>query len=221
MTRARRAAWTAFIATCIALAGTAGAANFDIEGKYELVSPAQPTITPGKVEVVDVFWYGCPHCYKFKPKLEEYARNKPDYVEVVRMPAIFNKTWELHARAYYAAKALGAKQPGLEEALHQAIFKAIHVDRQRLATKNELAALFERHGVARQAFDRTFESFAVESGVRRSMVMQSRYGVRGTPSVIVNGKYRVSGSLAGSYDDMVKVIGILADKEHRLLTAAR
>ncbi len=217
MYRSHRTLSALAAAACLALlAGALPAAEFEVEGKYEVISPPQPTTTPGKVEVVDVFWFGCPHCYRFLPVMEAYAASKPDYVEVVRMPAIFRKSWEAHARAFYTARVLG-----VEDELHQAIFEAIHVGRAQLDTKEDLAAFFERHGVSREAFDKTFSSFAVESGVRRSMVMQGRYGIRGTPTVVVNGKYRVSGTLAGSYENMVKVIEILADKEHKVLTAAR
>ena len=183
---------------------------FDIEGKYQLVLPVQPTETPGKIEVVDVFWYGCPHCFRFLPVMEEFEADLPEFVEVRRMPAIFRKSWVVHAKGYYAALLLGKAAD-----IHRPLFVAIHVDKSKLGTRDELKAFFAKFGIGGADFDATFDSFGVESLVQKSMVMQGRYGVRRTPSVIVNGKYLVSGSLAGSYKNMLKVIRILADKEHR------
>jgi thiol:disulfide interchange protein DsbA len=182
--------------------------GFDPEGKYALVQPPQPTDTGGKVEVVEMFWYGCPHCFSFLPAMERYEKSKADYVEIRRMPAVFRKSWENHARAYYTAKLLG-----VEETIHRPLFEEIHTRGRRTDTPEALRAFFVQHGVDGQAFDKTFDSFAVETMLRKSVVMQGRYGVRGTPSVIVNGKYRTSGSLAGSYEDVLKVVEALAERE--------
>lgn len=187
----------------------------DPEGKYEMVQPPQPTDTPGKVEVVDVFWYGCPHCYKFLPAMERYDGRKAEYVEIRRMPAIFRKNWEIHARAFYTAKLLN----GLEK-VHRPLFEAIHDKGQRLDDRDSLRAFFVAQGVDGDAFDKTFDSFAVETMLRKSQVMQGRYGVRGTPTVIVNGKYRVSASLAGGYEQMVQVTEVLAAREHKAAMAS-
>jgi len=184
-------------------------AQDSIKGKYELVQPPQPTETPGKIEVVDVFWYGCPHCFRFLPYIEAYLKDKAPYVEVRRMPAIFSKSWETHARAYYTAKILG-----VSDQLHVPIFNAIHKDGQRLNTKEELRDFFVKHGIKAEDFDKTYESFAVVSLMRKSLIMQTRYGVRGTPTVIINGKYRTSGSLAGNFEEMIRVIAVLAKREH-------
>ena len=170
-------AWGLVAALALSL-GTAVAEDFSIEGKYELVVPPQPTETGDKVEVLDVFWYGCPHCYSFLPALESYEKTKADYVEMRRMPAVFRKNWENHARAYYTAKLLG-----VEHTLHRKLFEAIHKDGKRMDTPRELRAFFVANGVEGEAFDKTFDSFAVETLLRKSMVMQGRYGVRGTPSV--------------------------------------
>jgi thiol:disulfide interchange protein DsbA len=182
----------------------------DPEGKYELVQPPQPTDTPGKIEIVDVFWYGCPHCYTFLPVMEAYEKRKADYVAVRRMPAIFRDGWELHARAYYTALLLK-----VTERVHRPLFEAMHEQGRRLDTRESLRDFFAAHGVDAEAFDATFDSFAVETMVRKSHVMQGRYGVRGTPSVIVNGKYRVSARLAGGYEQMAQVAAALAEREHK------
>jgi thiol:disulfide interchange protein DsbA len=192
------------------------AAGIDPAGKYELIEPPQPTDTPDKVEVVEVFWFGCPHCFTFLPAMEQYSRNKPDYVAVRHMPAIFRDSWVAHARAFYTADLLG-----VEKTIHRPLFEAIHVGKQRLDTRQELMKFFEQHGVSNDDFNKTWESFAVETLMRKSHVMQQRYGVRGTPTVIVNGKYRVSGSLAGPPQSIIKVIEALVERERAEKTASR
>ena len=181
----------------------------DIEGKYELLQPPQLTETGDRIEVVDIFWYGCPHCYTFLPMMEAYDKVKPEYVEVRRLPAIFRESWVPHARAYYTAMLLG-----VTDTTHRPLFEEIHEHRNPTDTREALAAFFERHGVERTTFEQTYDSFAVESLVRKSIVMQQRYGITGTPSVVVNGKYRVTGRLAGSYNDMMAVVMVLVDREH-------
>ena len=183
--------------------------GFDIEGKYEVLQPPQLTETGDRIEVVDVFWYGCPHCYTFLPLLEVYEQIKPEYVEIRRLPAIFRESWAAHARAYYASMLLG-----VEHKTHRALYEEIHEHRNPTDHKEALAAFFERQGVDRTKFEQTYDSFAVESLFRKSVLMQQRYGIRGTPSVVVNGKYRVTGRLAGGQDNMLQVVMALVDREY-------
>ena len=182
----------------------------DIEGKYEVLQPPQSTETGDRIEVVDVFWYGCPHCYTFLPVMEAYETVKPEYVEVRRLPAVFRESWVAHARAYYTSMLLG-----VDHKTHRALFEEIHEQRLPTDHKEALAAFFERQGVDRTAFEQTYDSFAVESLVRKSVLMQQRYGITGTPSVVVNGKYRVTGRLAGSLDNVIAVVTALVDREYK------
>lgn len=208
-------ALTAFLA--LAVSGPAAAQQpIDPEGRYELIQPPQPTETPGKVEIVDVFWYGCPHCWKFLPAVEALDERKADYVEIRRMPAIFRRNWEMHARAFYTAKLLNAV-----DAIHRPLFSSIHEKGQKLDNRQSLRAFFIAQGIDGDAFDKTFDSFAVETMLRKSTVMQGKYGVRGTPSIIVNGKYRVSASLAGGYEAMTQIAEALAAREHKAMMAAK
>ena len=207
----------ALAALAATLAATsASAAGIDPTGKYELVTPPQPTDTPGKIEVLEVFWYGCPHCFTFLPVMEQYTLSKADDVAVRHMPAIFRDSWVAHARAFYTAELLG-----VEDQIHRPLFEAIHVGGQALDTQEELMKFFELYGVSNDDFNTTYNSFAVQSLLRKSQVMQQRYGVRGTPTVIVNGKYRVSGSLAGSPENVIKVIEALVERERAEKTASR
>ena len=192
----------------VAPPAAAQSAGLDIEGRYEFLQPPQQTETGDRIEVVDVFWYGCPHCYTFLPMLEAYELDKPEYVEIRRLPAIFSESWAAHARAFYTAMLLG-----VVDQTHRPLFEEIHEQRNPTDHREALAAFFERQGVDRGTFEQTWDSFAVESLVRKSIVMQQRYGITGTPSVVVNGKYRVTGRLAGSYENMIQVVMALVEKE--------
>ena len=180
----------------------------DIKGKYEVLQPPQLTETGDRIEVVDVFAYACPHCYRFLSLMNVYAQIKPEHVAVRRLPVVFRDSWVPHARAYYTAMLLG-----VTDRTHQALFEEIHEHRNPSDHKEALAAFFERQGVDRTKFEQTYDSFAVESLLRKSVLMQQRYGITGTPTVIVNGKYRVTGRLAGSLDDMLSVVMTLVDRE--------
>ena len=181
----------------------------DIEGLYQKLPAPQPTSDPDKVEVVEVFWYGCPHCNRFQPYLEAWNERLPDHVRFVRMPAIFNDLWDTHARAYYIAEALGI----LDE-IHPLIFAAIHDEGRNLASLEAIREFFAAHGVEAADFDRHAKSFSVQSGVQRSLVMQGRYGIRGVPALIVNGRFLVSGATAGSYPKVLEVADTLVAREH-------
>ena len=208
--------WLSGCLAAVAWAAAApNAAALDIEGRYEVLHPPQLTETGDRIEVVDVFWYGCPACYRFLPAMEAFERDKPEYVEIRRLPAVFRETWAVHARAFYTARILGAA-----EETHRALFDEIHANRRPTDSRESLAAFFERQGVDRSEFEKTWDSFAVESLVRKSVLMQQRYGVRGTPSVIVNGKYRVTGRLAGSYENMIEIARTLAEREYEAQSAS-
>ncbi len=201
------------LALCAVLPGASVAdshSDFDVEGKYFHIQPAQPTETdPGTVEVVDVFWFGCPHCFTFLPHMEALEREAPDYIRFRRLPAVFRESWIPHARAYYTAHLLG-----IEDRIYRAIFEAIHVQGKSLSTRETLIDFFEEQGVNPVEFAQVYDSFAVESLVRKSVAMQRNYGVQATPTVIINGKYRTTASTAGSHENVIKAILALAEREH-------
>lgn len=193
--------------------GLAEQETIDVSGRYQLIDPPQSTGAADQVEVVELFWYGCPHCFDFEPIISRWQTNKPEYVTFRRVPAIFRESWEPHARAYYTAEILG-----VVDNVHQPLFDAIHVQKRSLQTKKELMHFFAEHGVNEQDFSKTYDSFAVDTLVRRSKVMQQRYGVMGVPSMVVNGKYRTSGSEAGGLENAMRVVEVLAEQEHRSMT---
>lgn len=180
-----------------------------VEGvHYERIVPAQSTSTGDKVEVLEVFWYGCPHCFRFEPYVERWLRRKPDNAEFVRLPGILRPSWEPHARAFYAAELLG-----VWEKIHMPLFNAIHLQKRSLNNEQALAEFFADYGVDPGKFRKTYHSFAVETKVRRAKAMVERYGVNGVPVVIVNGKYKVSNTMTGSSANTLKVINFLVKKE--------
>ena len=184
-------------------------AAFDEGIEYKTVSPrVNNQIDEGKTEVVELFWYGCPHCFAFEPVLQKWLAHKPKDVNFVRIPAVFNPTWSLHARAYYTAEVLGVL-----DKTHEALFDAMHIKHEKMANADELASFFEKYGVKKDTFLETFNSFAVDAKVRRAIDLSKRYGIEGVPSMIVNGKYRTSGSLAGGHEGMLKVVDYLIKKE--------
>jgi thiol:disulfide interchange protein DsbA len=188
----------------------AAAATYKEKIHYELVQPPQPTTTKDKVEVVEMFWYGCPHCNALEPYVNRWLKRKPANVEFVRIPAVFRPTWELHARAFYTAEILGVL-----DKTHSAMFEAIHQQKRRLNTEQELMEFFAEHGVKNEDFKRVFHSFAVEAKVRRAKDLSQRYGISGVPSIIVNGKYRTGAQLAGGNANIFKVVNFLVEKESK------
>jgi protein dithiol oxidoreductase (disulfide-forming) len=177
---------------------------------YRRVVPAQPThVVPGKVEVVEVFWYGCSHCFELDPALESWRKKgKPAYVEFTRVPGMWNDTLRIHARLFYATEALGR----LEE-LHTAIFREIHVNKNPLTTLDQMKAFFKQHGVNAEEFQKAFSSFGVESKLQRADFLNRRYGIGSVPTVVVNGKYLTDQVMAGGERALLDVIDELAAHE--------
>lgn len=174
---------------------------------HEIATPVR-TSNPDKIELAEVFWYGCGHCYTFAPHIAKWESQAPDDVVVVHSPAIWRDVMETHARIYYTAKALGK----LDD-LHMAVFRAMHEEGKRLASENEVAALFVKHGVDKEKFHKTFNSFGVKSQVQQADARQRSFGVTGTPALVVNGRYRISGAdLAGGQEEMLKVAEFLIEQ---------
>ena len=183
-------------------------------GHYELLDEVQPVQTGDKIEVVEMFWYKCPHCYRLEPYLIEWQANMPENAEFVPIPALLNKNWEFQARAYYTFEALG-----VIEQLHVEFFHALHRDRLNIDTVEKLAAWAEEKGVSGQSILETFNSFAVENKLNFANVMSRKYGITGVPAIIIDGRYRTSVSLAGGHDKLIEVINFLVGKAEAARTA--
>jgi len=171
---------------------------------YETLSSPQPTQNPDKIEVIEFFWYGCPHCYSFEPLLEKWVKSLPKNVEFIRQPVAFNELWSKHAKAYYTAEALG-----VVDKVHADFFDAIQNKKEKLDTEEELAKFFKAHGVNETQFHEAYNSFAVDAKMRNAPSMATRYGITGVPAIVINGKYKTNGTLAGSHEKMIEVMNNL------------
>jgi len=176
---------------------------------YKLLQPAQPTsVAPGKVEVVEVFWYACGHCYLLEPKLEAWdKKGRPANAQLVRLPATWNPLLKTHARLFYTAELLGRQDLGPD------IWREINVKRNRLDTPESIEAFFTSRGVAKADFQKAFSGFAIDSKVMKAEDLNRRYKITGTPTVIVNGKYVTDVSMAGGEEQLFEVINALVAKE--------
>ena len=183
--------------------------RFEMGVHYLRLSPTQPTSSnPDQVEVCEVFWYGCPHCNALDPLIEQWRQSKPDYVNFVRVPAVWNPTLQLHARAFYTAEALGKG-----EEMHAAFFREIHERGNGLDTEAKLQDFFGRFNVDAAAFKETFDSFAVQAKLQRADELNRRYRIGSVPTIVVNGKYTTDGPMAGSYEELLALVDELAAAE--------
>ncbi len=179
----------------------------------ELASP-KPTQTGDKIEVLEFFWYGCPHCYAFEPYIKKWLKEKADYIEFVRMPSVLNSQWLVHARAFYVAQELGVL-----DKTHRALFDAIHRDRRRIVDEKSLANFFAEHDVDKSEFKKKYHSETVEEKIKAAFMAERNFQLTGVPMVVINGKYVTGARQAGSFRAMIDVINDLAEKEHALAQA--
>jgi thiol:disulfide interchange protein DsbA len=212
------------IASAVAANASAPAAGTPIPSKwqagkhYTTLMPAQPTsVGPDKVEVVEVFWYGCGHCFHLDPMLESWkAKNKPAYAEFVRVPVMWNDITKAHARLFYTLEALGKL-----EQLHTPVFREIHVKGNLLVDKDPAKSeqihreFLKANGVSEADFNRTYRSFSVENKLARADQLTKRYRVTGVPLMVVNGKYTTDVGMAGGEPAMLTLLNDLAASERR------
>ncbi len=177
---------------------------------YEDLKALQPTSDPAKVEVIEFFWYGCPHCYQFEPALEKWRSTLPENVNFIRQPAVFSELWAKHAKIYFTAEVLG-----VVDKVHADLFHAIQVKKQKLTDPEDVAEFFVAHGVDNATFYDAYNSFIVDTKMRQAKAMGPRYGITGVPTVVVNGKYLVNGKSAGSHEDMIAVMNQLIAQESK------
>jgi thiol:disulfide interchange protein DsbA len=188
---------------------TPTSARFQLGTHYTRLSPTQPTSSPpDKVEVTEIFWYGCPHCFAFDPYVKNWESKKPEFVSLVRVPAVWNPLVKMHARAFYTAEALGK---GAE--MHDAFFREINESANLLDTEEKLQAFFGKFGVDAATFKSQFDSFAVHTKLQRADELSRRYKIQSVPTIVVNGKYSTDGGMAGGYDELFDLVGELVTAE--------
>jgi len=176
---------------------------------FEELPAAVRTNNPEKIEVLEVFWYGCGHCFRFQPLVDDWAHNAADDIDFLRFPAIWNELMKVHAQAYYTAESLN-----VVDKVHAPIFDAINLQNNRLQNERQLADMFARHGVGQEDFSRAFNSFPVRTKVNQAEQRMSDYQIRSTPNVIVNGKYLVTTNDAvRTQQDMLAIVDFLVARE--------
>ena len=201
--------WLLGLVLCVTFSGSAIAQLSFVEGTdYQLISPAVKTAQPDKVVVTEVFWYGCPHCFRFEPHVERWSAKLPEGVVFEQVPSSLNPRWTEHARAYYAFQLMGVL-----EQTHGAFFDALHLKRQRLLDVDSIAEFVAERGLDEKAFREYYSSFPVDTQIRKNVQREKRYGHNGVPAVIVNGKYLISASLAGTNERMIQIMNFLVAQE--------
>lgn len=162
------------------------ARDWQLGSDYFLIDPRVPTTTGDKVEVVEVFSYACPHCAHFQPTMAELKAKLPANAQIVLLPAVFNSQWEPFARAFYTARALGVL-----DKTHNALFEALHTQHQPLYSIEALAGFYSNYGVDPKSFLATANSFVIDSQMANGNNLVKSYGIGSTPTLVINGKYRV------------------------------
>ena len=193
-------------AVVLALTGIVNAQDYKENQHYVRIDPIVPPVgdDEGRHEVVELFWYGCPHCFDFEPTIKEWKENKAEDIVFVRVPAIFNPRWEQHARAYYALEQMGELEKG-----HTLIFNGIHEQGRPLRDVDSIARFLAANGIDEAKFRESFNSFAVVTKVNRAKELVRQYQITAVPTVIVDGEYRISASTAGGYPQVIEIVETL------------
>lgn len=176
--------------------------------QYIQLSNPVPVADPGKIEVVELFWYGCPHCYHFEPTINPWVEKLPQDVHFKRVPAMFGGPWDAHGQMFLTLEAMG-----VEHKVHTAVFDAIQNKRMRLTKPEEMAELLATQGVDKDKFLSTFNSFAIKGQVNQARELAKKYEITGVPSMVVNGKYRFDLGTAGGPEGVLQVADQLIAKE--------
>ena len=179
----------------------------DTTQKYIQISNQKQTESD-KIVIYEFFWYGCPHCYNLEPTMDRIESNLEKDTILVKVPVALRDTWESHAKAYYALQ-----QMKLDDNLHEKIFTEIHINSNRLDTKEKLTQFIEDEGYNSKRFSEIFDSFGTDLRVKKASRLANQYQITSVPTLIINGKYKTSGSLVSSYEELYDVVQLLINKE--------
>jgi len=177
------------------------------------IDPPLPTDAAGRIEVVEFFWYECPHCYSLEPRIEAWLKKLPKDVEFRRVPAMFNQQWALSGRVYYTLEAIGEL-----DRLHKPLFEAIHKGGLKITNMKQLQDWLERQKVDLAKFNTAFKSFAVESRLKRALELTAASRIESVPQMMVNGRYLVSADSAKG--DMLLVVDALIERARKPIASA-
>ena len=195
------------IATALfAFSASSMAADFVAGKDYKVLANPGTVEVPGKIEVREFFWYGCPHCFILEPHMQTWLKKMPKDVNFVRTPAAMNPVWEQNARGYYVSEALGVRKR-----THLPLFHAIHEGNQQIFDQASQAKFFVKYGIPEAKFNSMYNSFAITSKVAQAKKLAQQYQLSGVPAVVVNGKYVVQGQDATVTD----VVSYLVEKERK------
>ena len=161
-----------------------------------------------KIQVVEAFWYGCPHCYNLEPTMERIEADLDKDTKIVKLPVALRDSWIPHAKLYYALQQMGK----IDE-VHNLIFEEIHLEDNRLNTEQQMVDFLGKHGIDTNKFMEKYNSFGTEARIKKASNLAKKYQINSVPTIIVNGKYLTSGSYVSSYDELYSVINLLIERE--------
>lgn len=178
-----------------------------VEGTHYVKLNQPLPVPPGKIEVIEFFWYGCPHCNDFEPALDAWSKKLPADVAFRRVPVAFREQYVPHQKIFYALDAMG-----LIPTMHRKVFYAIHGERQRLDKPADIAAFMQKNGVDSAKFLEQYNSFSVQTKVRQASKLAAEYKIDGVPAIGIQGRYFTSGALAGTTDGSLAVADYLIQR---------
>jgi thiol:disulfide interchange protein DsbA len=192
----------------LGLTGISGVGAELIKGRdYAVLLSPQPTKSGKNIEVLEFFWYGCPHCYRLHPYIKAWLKRMPKDVSFRYVPATFRSSWVPGAKTFYTLEILDER-----DKLHDKIYDAIHIQKIDLAKEELLFDWIAKQGIDRQKFANIYNSFAVANQSSRSSQMSRKYGLKGVPSLVIDGKYLVSGRMGGTPQETISTLDELIKK---------
>lgn len=200
-----------FLLVGASLLGSTVFAQELVEGRnfITLASPV-PTAQPERIEVVELFWYGCPHCYQLESTINPWSAALPEDVNFVRIPAMFGGIWNVHGQLFLTLEAMK-----VEDTIHDSIFDALHNSGRKLSTVSDITDFVVSQGVDKEQFSKTWNSFSVKSQMEKAKKLALAYQISGVPAIVVNGKYRFDIGMAGGLQETVNVADALIQKERQ------
>ena len=190
------------------------AENEPVAGRdYQVLDNPIATASKDKVEVIEFFWYGCPHCYQLETYMESWLEDKPGFVDFKYVPAPLGGIWDVHARAFYTAETMGVL-----DQTHKATFNAIHQEKKTLVNLRQIKDFYASLGVDGDKFQQTTKAFIVDVRLNQAKGIAQAYQLQSVPLIAVNGKYLLSPSITGSAPKIIKVLNYLINKEKALLS---
>ena len=196
-----------FIPFVLLLVFSNNAFSLDNTQKYIQISNQKQTESD-KIVIYEFFWYGCPHCYNLEPTMDRIESSLGKDTVLIKIPVALRDTWEAHAKAYYSLQ-----QMKLDDDLHEKVFTEIHINNNRLDTKEKLEQFVQEKGFNSKRFSEIFDSFGTDLRVKKASRLANQYQITSVPTLIINGKYKTSGSLVSSYEELYDVVQLLIDKE--------